>query len=207
MLDIQSHALGHSAPKHAAGSIDRRAAYVEELIALVKWSLSREENAAATISRLSYRVEPDSELAKTARTYAAEVRQFATRLRRLLPDEHSTDSREAEIGLVTDAVIQSMSHEKAAEFLIRFLLQHAETASEVLQSAGSRLHSKAAEMLWRKADRERRKLAAWIRDLEMQLRTRAEHASAKAESATGGEPAAGNPLARDALPRQLVIWM
>ncbi|MGE3231272.1 MAG: hypothetical protein AB7J30_17710 [Hyphomicrobium sp.] len=163
-------------------------------MALVKWALEREEDAAATICRLAYRIETDSELALTARTYATEVREFATRLRRLLPHGQEDGERDVDIGQVSDSVIQSLPSEKAATFLIRFLVQHAETTSDVLQSAGSQLGSREMDMLWRKADRERRKLAGWVRELECQLEARRE-----------AQRCCRKPS--EVRPRQVVVWM
>jgi len=166
---------------------------LDELMALVKWALEREEDAAATICRLTYRIETDSELAVTARSYATEVREFATRLRRLLPQDQQAGAQEADIGRVSDGVIQSLPREKAATFLITFLVQHAETTSDVLQSAGAKLGSREMDMLWRKADRERRKLAGWVRAFESQLEAQRE-----------ARRCAPKPEARQ---RQFVIWM
>jgi hypothetical protein len=128
--------------------------------------LAREDDAAATIQRLSYCVESDSELAKKARSYAAELRQLIARLRAALPPDDGIADADSELCGVSEGVIQSLRPEQAATVLIRFLLQHAETTSEILQSAGGKLNSKAVEMLWRQAERERRKIANWAHQLE-----------------------------------------
>lgn len=147
---------------------------LEERVALVKFALEREEDAAATIFRLSYQIEPGTELGNMARRYAIEIREFTARLGKMLPQGYSAMGSEGDIGRVSESIIQSLTPGSATTFLISFLIQHAETNVDILQSAGAKLGSREMDMLWRKADRERRKLAGWVREIECQLEARRE---------------------------------
>lgn len=189
----------HRAAAPAAKTMDR---HLDELVTLVKWALEREEDAAATIFRLAYRIEADSDLAVLARSYAADVREFAERLRRMLPSQDLVAGQRSDIGKVSDSVIQSLPPDKVAAFLITFLVQHADNTSDILQSAGGLLGSRQMEMLWRKADRDRRKLATWVREVERQLSARREAPAAARNAAKLAEA-----QCRDTAQRQLVIWM
>lgn len=148
---------------------------IEELLGVVTWTLSRESDAVDTIRRLSYRIDSESELAHKARDYAARLQQLIARLKTALPRASSSAGGEAPLGGdLSNSLIQSLDREHATTTLILFLLQHAETTSHILQSAGDKLNSKSAEMLWRKAERERRKIAEWITQQEQQSKAAAE---------------------------------
>lgn len=152
-----------------------------QLRAAVRWTLTREENAAATIQRLSYRISPDSELAMRARAYAADLKYYIARMRSLLPpDPDEADDRSTHDAL-TETLIASLSPEKATTVLMRFLLQHAETASETVMFAAEKLNSNAIHRLWRRADAKRAKIVTWLQDQES-LRLREEDEATRSGS-------------------------
>lgn len=158
---------------------------IDELHAVVKWSLDREDDAASTIQELSHRIDAKSELAKKALGYSAELHRYVARFKALLPpDETNTDSP-AQLSPVSERVIGALDRDKATLFLIRFLLQHAETTSAILQSAGGRMNSKGFDALWRQAEDERRKIAAWIGAQERhRIEERARSAAAASPAST-----------------------
>lgn len=218
----------HSDPRPASASVavsSPAGACIDELHAIVKWTLDREDDAASTIRKLAYRIDGDSELARKARSYAAELHRYVARLKALLPSADKAASEPAALGKVSERVIGSLDRDKATLLLIEFLLQHAETTSAILQSAGSRMNSKEFEMLWRKAEDERRQIAAWIKtDERHQLEAKARAAEAAAPPATSSsianraaEPARTRPARKatireqvpriDYHPRQIVKWM
>lgn len=220
----------------AAAASSAHGERVDELHAIVKWTLDREDDAASTIRKLSYRIDGDSELARKARNYAVELHRYVARLKALLPSRDKAASEPSALGNVSERVIGSLDREKATLFLIEFLLQHAETTSAILQSAGGRMNSKGFEALWRKAEGERRQIAAWIKaDERHQLEVKARAATAPAPAKpssnascavepakTGGIPGsaglanaglAHKATARERVPRidyhprQIVKWM
>lgn len=158
----------------------------DELHAMVKWTLDREDDAANTIKELSHRIDENSELAKQARRYASQLHTYVERLKAMLPPDDKAHANSAVLGGVCERVIGTLDGDNAKLFLIKFLLQHAETTSAILQSAGDRLNSQDFEALWRRADDERRAIFAWIKAHEarqMEIRARAAAASAAARSA------------------------
>lgn len=171
-----------------------------DLLGAVNWALSREEDAAATIQRLAYRVESSSELAGKARDYAAKLKLLIARLKAALPRDGSRAVSGMAASADPDPFVKALTPEQASTVLIRFLLQHAETTSEILQSAGARLSSKQIAILWRRAESERRQLANWVHEIERRpdLRPKPEK---QAECAPSIRPA----FVPDG--RQLVRWM
>ncbi|MCC7251271.1 hypothetical protein [Hyphomicrobium sp.] len=158
----------------------------QELQATVKWTLAREENAATIILRLSHRVDQESELAQTARSYAARLRLCVARISALMPPEPRVPDHASVLGAVSEAVIQSLDADDAAAVLMKFLRHHAETAPVVLMSAGERLNSRGFERLWQRAARDRARLAKWVENEQQRQAARLDGGSA---SEGGGEQA------------------
>lgn len=195
-----------------------------ELQAAVKWALTREENAAVTIRKLAYRISPDSELAVKARAYASVLKYCVARMRSQLPPDRSIANEPSTQDVLSERVILSLSSEKAAAVLVRFLLQHAETVSDTVMFAAERLNSRFILRLWRKVDTERAKLVQWLQteerlQLEKLVETSAHDEAAGMETA-GPEhrnaapppPVKGEPESLDTRrifynPPQIVIWM
>lgn len=195
-----------------------------ELQAAVKWALTREENAAVTIQKLAYRISPDSELATRARAYASVLKYCVGRVRSQLPRDRSSASETSTQDVLSETVIRSLSSEKAAAVLVRFLLQHAETVSDTVMFAAERLNSRFMHRLWRKVDKERAKLVPWLQTEERLLfgklvetsnndeAMRMETTNPEQQNAAPSSPVKDAPACRDPRrihyhPPQVVIWM
>lgn len=171
-----------------------------DLLSAVNWALSREEDAAATILKLAYRIESNSELAGKARDYAAKLKLLIARLKAALPRDGSRAASGMGASADPDPFVTALTPQQASTVLIKFLLQHAETTSEILQSAGARLSSKQVAILWRRAEKERRQLASWVHEIEQRADLRP-----KPEQQVGCAPSVRPAFVPDG--RQLVRWM
>jgi hypothetical protein len=196
----------------------------QEFQAVVRWTLTREENAAITIQKLSYRISQESELAEKSRSYAAALRFYIARIKAHLPPDRRWVDDASTHDILTDQVVLSLDAEKARSVLIRFLLQHAETASESMLFAAEKLNFAAVYRLWRKADSERASIVQWLEEQENAEKDRQQKSQLDREQSSGlnregvtsEEPARnqqfGNFSAYDGRrishnPRQVVIWM
>lgn len=139
---------------------------------IVKSILDREGCVANVIHRLSYQVDCDSELSQRARSYALELRHHLARLRALLPHGAGPAPEGRLLESKLKSAIDGLQPDDAKLVLIRFLLRHAGTQSEILPSASDRPKARTLEMLQRRAERERQRIALWLNEHEAGLHQR-----------------------------------
>ena len=136
---------------------------------IAKSILDREENIASIIHRLSYRAYRDPELSQRARSYAVELKRYIARLRAILPRGAGPTSEDRPLETTLKSAIDSLHSDEAKLILIRFVLRHAGATSEILPSAGNQPKARTLNMLQRRVERERHKIADWINEHEAGL--------------------------------------
>ena len=148
----------------------RNATDTDELRQIVEFTLDREMFAADVIQRLSYRIDYNSELSRRARSYAVELRHYIARLKALLPSDVCPVSDDRPLRGKPKRTIESLESDEARLVLLNFLRSHADGTRWVLSAGGDQARSRAVEMLRRRVDRERHKIALWIGEQEATLR-------------------------------------
>jgi hypothetical protein len=131
--------------------------------------LDREESIASIIHRLSYRAYRDPELSQRARSYAVELKRYIARLRGILPRGAGPTPEDRPLETTLKSAIDSLHSDEAKLILIRFVLRHAGAMSEILPSAGNQPKARTLNMLQRRVERERHKIADWINEHEAGL--------------------------------------
>jgi hypothetical protein len=149
---------------------------------IAKSILDREENIASIIHRLSYRAYRDPELSQRARSYAVELKRYIERLRSILPRGAGPTSEDRPLESTLKSAIDSLHSDEAKLILIRFVLRHAGATSEILPSAGNQPKARTLNMLQRRVERERHKIADWINEHEAGL-----HESSSRRKRSGSE--------------------
>jgi hypothetical protein len=97
------------------------------------------------------------------------LRHYIARLRALLPLSAGATSEGRPLESKLRSAIEGLRPDDAKLVLIRFLLRHAAIPSEILASAGDQPKARTLEMLRRRTERERQKIALWINEHEAGL--------------------------------------
>lgn len=136
---------------------------------IAKSILDREETIASIIHRLSYQAYRDPELSQRARSYAVELKRYIARLRGILPRGAGPTAEDLPLATTLRSAIDSLHSDDAKLILIRFVLRHAGATGEILPSAGNQPKARTLNMLQRRVERERHKIADWINEHEAGL--------------------------------------
>ena len=184
------------------------------LTPIVNSILDREGDVASVIQRLSYRVDCTCELSQRARSYAIELRRHIARLGAILSRDGAPARERRSLEIKLKTTIEGLPPEEAKLVLIRFLLRHAGTPSEIVSSAGHQPKARMLEMLQRRAERERCRIARWINEHEAGLYERSDNSDAfdPRTSATAPQSQQGSifdrkgPFGESMRARPTVFW-
>lgn len=152
--------IAQELPAQQIGVVDIRC--VIPLLAALKWTINRESDAADIIQRLAFRADVSSEIGERAREHAAELKRLSMRLDVYVKRAGVSGDAMMVKAAAANNAIAALDQNSATIVLVRYLIQHAEATSEILEGVGKGLDAKAIQILCRKVAREKQKIAAWI---------------------------------------------